>query len=382
MSKQEAKQHIDSKSPQQEARRSRGRVPGQIAFPRNSLKQALEVAKAIERDNAGQPYDPILLATQSLKTTNRSSKFEILATSSERYGLTIGNSRAKSIALTPLGSAIVAPTDESKTGTNIREALLTPDLFREFYTRYDRKNIPREEIVRNVLEKDLKVPRGDVTACYEVLIQNISDYNLIVNSGENKLLYLDNLGKASAVTLVSQSEESSEVEPEIGEGSTEGLIAGKIGGTSSPPAIIEVKVPRVFISHSKNKTILGQIKQVLDFGKFQYVIAEEKETTAIPLPDKVFNLMWECNCAIINMSADSEKKQGDTFSINENVIAELWGAFLHYKKRVIIVIDSRLKDRLPSMMQGLTAIFYEGDKLAWDDGIRLQKALDEFRSQL
>jgi hypothetical protein len=102
----------------------------------------------------------------------------------------------------------------------------------------------------------------------------------------------------------------------------------------------------------------------------------------IPLPDKVFNLMWECNCAIINVSADTEKKQGDVFGINENVIAELWGAFLHYKKRVILVIDSRLKDKLPSMMQGLTAIFYEGDKLAWDDGIRLQKALDEFRNQL
>ena len=60
---------------------------------------------------------------------------------------------------------------------------------------------------------------------------------------------------------------------------------------------------------------------------------------------------------IINISADAEKKQGETFGINENVIAELWGAYLHYKKRVILVIDKRLKERMPSILEGLTAIF-------------------------
>jgi hypothetical protein len=49
---------------------------------------------------------------------------------------------------------------------------------------------------------------------------------------------------------------------------------------------------------------------------------------------------------------------------------------------VILVIDKKLKDLLPSILQGLTAIFYEGDELSWNDGMRLQKALTEFREKL
>ena len=121
---------------------------------------------------------------------------------------------------------------------------------------------------------------------------------------------------------------------------------------------------------------------MLSFGNFKYEIAEERETTAIPLPDKVFGLMLKCNCAIINISADEEKRQGETYGMNENVLIEIGGAFLHYEKRVILVIDKKLKDLLPSILQGLTAIFYEGDELSWNDGMRLQKALTEFRSTL
>src|SRR2546428_5745754 len=112
------------------------------------------------------------------------------------------------------------------------------------------------------------------------------------------------------------------------------------------------------------------------------VISEEKETAATPLSDRVSGLMWDCNCAIINISADDEKKEEEILRINENVLAEVWGAYLHYKKRVILVIDKRLKDDLPSVMQGLTTIFYERNQLSWTDGMKLQNALNEFRNQL
>ena len=92
-------------------------------------------------------------------------------------------------------------------------------------------------------------------------------------------------------------------------------------------------VRRVFISHSKNKTIVKQIKEMLDFGKFEYEVAEERETLAIPISEKVFGLMEKCNCAIINLSADEEKKQKDsTYTINENVLTEIGAAYLHYKR--------------------------------------------------
>jgi len=395
------------------------KVPEQFPFPRNSLKEALAVPRAIEHDNAGKPYDTALLAKQSFNTTPRSSSFEVLLTSSERYGLTVGSSRAKAISLTAEGDAIVASSDESIRAANIRRALLTPKVFEEFFTRYDGKILPSEEILKVVLEQEFQVPKPYVYECYEVLMKNIADYDLLIPFGDSRTVYLGKLMKQAGMPQPPVVEPTAEqppvVQPPVDQPPVDqppvdqppGVqtpVAGpkkgdeKWGGltglltTSGPPvpvatpppepAKIDVKVPRVFISHCKNKNILRQIKQMLDQGKVERVISEEKETAATPLSDRVSGLMWDCNCAIINISADDEKKEEETLEINENVIAEVWGAYLHYKKRVILVIDRRLKDKLPNSMQGLTAIFYEQNQISWTDGVRLQSALNEFRNQL
>ena len=400
------------------------KVPEQFPFPRNSLKEALAVPRAIEHDNAGKPYDTALLAKQSFNTTPRSSSFEVLLTSSERYGLTVGSSRAKAISLTAEGDAIVASSDESIRAANIRRALLTPKVFEEFFTRYDGKILPSEEILKVVLEQEFQVPKPYVYECYEVLMKNIADYDLLIPFGDSRTVYLGKLMKQAGMPqppVVEPTAEQPPVEqppvdqppgvqppgvqpPGVQPPGVQPPVAGpkkgdeKWGGltdllpTSGPPvpvatpppepAKIDVKVPRVFISHCKNKNILRQIKQMLDQGKVERVISEEKETAATPLSDRVSGLMWDCNCAIINISADDEKKEEETLEINENVIAEVWGAYLHYKKRVILVIDRRLKDKLPNSMQGLTAIFYEQNQISWTDGVRLQSALNEFRNQL
>jgi hypothetical protein len=47
-----------------------------------------------------------------------------------------------------------------------------------------------------------------------------------------------------------------------------------------------------------------------------------------------------------------------------------------------LVIDLRFKGRLPSVLDGITAIFYEGEELTLTDGIKLMQALDEFRNKL
>ncbi|TMP98786.1 MAG: hypothetical protein E6K99_06685 [Thaumarchaeota archaeon] len=390
------------------------KVPEQFPFPRNSLKEALAVPRAIEHDNAGKPYDTTHLAKQSFNTTPRSSSFEVLLTSSERYGLTVGSSRAKAISLTAEGDAIVASSDESIRAANIRRALLTPKVFEEFFARYDGKILPSEEILKVVLEQEFQIPKPYVYECYEVLMKNITDYDLLLAFGDSRTVYLGKLMKQAGMPQPPVVEPTAEqppvVQPPVDQPpgvqppGVQPPVAGpkkgdeKWGGltdllpTSGPPvpvatpppepAKIDVKVPRVFISHCKNKNILRQIKQMLDQGKVDRVISEEKETGATPLSDRVSGLMWDCNCAIINITVDDEKKEEETLEINENVFAEVWGAYLHYKKRVILVIDRRLKDKLPNSMQGLTAIFYERNQISWTDGVRLQNALNEFRDQL
>jgi predicted nucleotide-binding protein len=369
----EGKQTETAKSVQS-ADSKRGRPPGDApTFPRDTLKRTLSLAKSIDMNNAGRPFDRLTLAG-SVNYSPNSSGFRQLIISSGRYGLTEGGYAADKIALTALGSQIVAPTSESQVNQGLRTALLNPPLFRKVLDFYDKKNIPREEILKNALKKEFQVAPEDVDACYEVLMTNMKDYNLIQNIRGNDFLQLDRLSETSVTPVT---------ETATGEGL--GTATTSVPMQGPPVETIQreiVKIPRVFISHSKSKNILGQIKQMLDFGKFEYIIAEDKETTAMPLSDKVFDLMLDCNCAIINISADAEKKQGETFEPNENVLAELWGAYLHYKKRVILVIDRRLKDKLPSIMQGLTAIYYDGDELSWSDGMRLQASLSEFRNQL
>jgi predicted nucleotide-binding protein len=89
--------------------------------------------------------------------------------------------------------------------------------------------------------------------------------------------------------------------------------------------------------------------------------------------------MRKCNCAVINVSADEQEKQEEKgYRINQNVLIEIGAAFLQYDKRVILLVDKRVQ--LPSNLQGLNALYYEGDELSWEIGMRLQKALTEFRS--
>ena len=365
---------LTSKSEQEtsieETKQRRGRKAGAIAFPRNSLTEALKVPQVIWDKSAGNPF-PLLDIASKLEYSPTSSGFRELIRSSQRYGLTnetFTQDLTKTISLTPLGNSIVAPTPDEDVNALKRRALETPDIFQKVFASLNGKIIPPLDSFKNMLIRNYHLDKSDAEACYEILVQNINELGLSEDIQGKVYLRLDRLGaseKGEEEKGVHETEEKEKLEKE-----------------RQPPTIAQGKVPWVFISHSKNKKILDQIKQMLSFGTFKYEIAEERETIAIPLSDKVFGLMQKCNCAIINISADEEKRQGETYGINENVLIEIGGAFLHYDKRVILVIDKKLKDRLPSILQGLTAIFYEGDELSWNDGMRLQKALTEFRSTL
>ena len=367
----------ERRRPQKQSKKL-GRPPSDApTFPRDTLNESLQVARAIRRDGSGDPMNPILLAN-SLKTTRRSKKYYELLRSSERYGLTDGTVFSKSISLTELGKALVIPTDEETLGSRLRRALLSPKLFGDFFANTDKKPIQKEAYLKNTLETKYNVRRVDVDTCYDILMKNIRDQNLIIKQGQEELLWLDNLGKAPPMNVATEMESSESTAGKTEPGSPLGQPTFETPHTKEEVA----KVPRVFISHSKNKKILDNVKQMLTFGNFDSRVAEEKETLSMPLSDKVFGLMKECNCAIINVSADQEKRQGDTYNINENVLIEIGASFLHYDKRVLLVIDQRFKDKLPTILQGITAIFYEGQELSLTDGMKLMKSLGEFRSKL
>ena len=137
---------------------------------------------------------------------------------------------------------------------------------------------------------------------------------------------------------------------------------------------------RVFISHGKNNDIVEQMKTMLDLADLEYEVAVDEETTAIPVPDKVLSAMRRCTAAVICVTADEETRHDDgSYRINENVLIEIGAAFVLYEKRVVLVWDKRLP--IPSNLQGLYRCEFEGNELSWGAGMKLMKAVNQFKKQ-
>ena len=352
----------------------KGRPPSDKApFPRCTLLQAIKLAQSINDNNAGQAYSRISLA-ESIESTPESSFFRNLITASSRYGLTDGSYKSEKIALTSIGLSIVSPRTDDEKNSGLQKALLSPELFNQVYTKFNSHKIPPVELFENTLVRDFNVATIDKKICAELIIKNAEELGIITEIKGSKYLQLEKLG------MVEISDKESTPVGEIVEDLDEDTDgeSEKIAKRIDPKFLIK---PTIFISHSKNIKILEQIKQILSFGEFEYKIAVEQETTAIPIPEKIFGFMRECNCALINVSADEqERKEDGSYGVNPNVLIEIGGAFLLYDKRVILLVDKRVK--LPSNLQGLYRSEYEGDELTWDTGIKLQNTLTQFKELL
>jgi predicted nucleotide-binding protein len=134
---------------------------------------------------------------------------------------------------------------------------------------------------------------------------------------------------------------------------------------------------KVFISHSKNTAMVDQVKDVLDLYDIDYEVAVEEETAAIPVPTKVMASMRRCQAGIVMVTADEQNKNGDGYTINTNVLIEIGAAFVLYDQGVILVWDRRLK--VPSNLQGLYRIDFEGAELSFATGTRLAKPVKGLR---
>lgn len=134
----------------------------------------------------------------------------------------------------------------------------------------------------------------------------------------------------------------------------------------------------VFISHGGNMEIVGQVETMLSLADIESEVAEKEETTAIPVPQKVFDAMRSCQAGIITVTADEGRKdENGNYSLNENVLIEIGAAFVLYDKKVVLVWDRRLP--VPSNLQGLYRCEFEGNELSWSAGMKLMKAIQGFK---
>jgi predicted nucleotide-binding protein len=177
--------------------------------------------------------------------------------------------------------------------------------------------------------------------------------------------------------------------PETGEEDTQAEIAnvepppqGKDPFTSgaAAPGKISNRGSKVFITHGKNKKILEQVKELVAFGKFEPVVAQERETAAKPVPDKVMDEMRSCHAAVIHVGIEGMlfDKEGNEYpQVNGNVLIEIGASMALYGRNFILLVEDGAK--LPSNLQGLYECRYSGDELNMPATMKLLKAFNEFR---
>ena len=117
------------------------------------------------------------------------------------------------------------------------------------------------------------------------------------------------------------------------------------------------------------------------FGELEPIVSIERESVSQPVPDKVMNDMRSCSAAIIHI--EDEQKLIDTESkqhtiLNPNVLIEIGAAIALYGRKFILLVKSGVE--LPSNLQGLYEVRYEGDELGGDATIRLLKAINEMKN--
>ena len=137
---------------------------------------------------------------------------------------------------------------------------------------------------------------------------------------------------------------------------------------------------RVFITHGKNNKILEQVKEIVAYGKFEPVVAKERETAAKPVPDKVMDDMRTCSAAVIHVGVEETLTNSDgekVAQINGNVLIEIGAAMALYGRRFILLVEEGLK--LPSNLQGLYECRYEGKELTGSATMKMLRAFNEFK---
>lgn len=137
---------------------------------------------------------------------------------------------------------------------------------------------------------------------------------------------------------------------------------------------------RVFITHGHNQKILGQVKELVAYGKFEPIVAQERETAAKPVPEKVMDDMRGCRAAVIHVGVDGilfDKEGNELPQINGNVLIEIGAAMALYGRDFILLVEEGVK--LPSNLQGLYECRYKGDELNMEATMKLLKAFNTFQ---
>lgn len=355
----------------------------QSEFPLTTLQHAQKIASALVDNFAGDSAPPPDVAL-ALGISPTSSAWQVLAGASIAYGLSDGGINANVIKLTALGRRLVAPEAEGEDVAARREAILQPRLLREFFEKYRRAKLPNDVIAGNVL-KSLGLPADRTANALEIIKANGAYAGIIRSTPTGPFVSLDSPSVPIAATTADVQDNNASDPADLDEGLR--AVAERVAQPAATTLVAaeatresDSKANRVFITHGKQRAIVGQIKELLLFGKFEPIVSIERESTAIAVPEKVFEDMRSCGAGVLHVGAEGHYLDKDGVQhakLNDNVLIEIGAAMALYGKRMILLVEKGVN--LPSNLQGLYRCEYEGDKLDYESTMKLLKTFSQFR---
>lgn len=218
---------------------------------------------------------------------------------------------------------------------------------------------------------------NDQAVCYFQIAQGADLGTLTIGRRGQPTRFDFDLDAAS--TFVKISLPDSEKNPDPSDASDNGSIKLVIEELAPTSRTSENVVDRVFITHGKNQKILNQVKEIVSYGKFEPVVAQEHETTSKPVPDKVMEDMRSCQAAVIHVGAEGvlfDEHGNEHPQINGNVLIEIGAAMALYDRNFILLVEEGVQ--LPSNLQGLYECRYEGQELSGNATMKLLKVFNDF----
>jgi hypothetical protein len=142
-------------------------------FPKNTLEDAIKVAKAIEEKNAGNPMPARDVAIAVGFRQPQDWRFLELLRSASQYGLVSGTGPTASVNLTKLGQDVVAPSSPSQRSEALLAAFRNVKDFEEVEKFYGGKHIPEDEFFLNTVTREFGIPKDRVETFATIFRDNL-----------------------------------------------------------------------------------------------------------------------------------------------------------------------------------------------------------------
>lgn len=364
----------------------------QSDVPMTTLDDALRVPQAILDHYSGKPSSPLHVA-KALSVDPGGSQFRLITGAAIAFGLIDGGAQAAAISVTDLARRILRPKEEHGDLLAKREAVLLPRVFGLFLKQYDGHPFPRTDIAQNVLE-EMGVPRDKTTEVLDRIDSSARSVGFIEEIKDKLYVTLQGTATPTPAATTEKEDITQETQPSPrsetrhpAEPSTQPkgvpvtTTVAPRGSDLTAAIADDLRRRRVFITHGKNKALVDPISKLLEYGELEPVVSVDRQSVSKPVPEKVMGDMRACGAAIIHVDAEQTivaKDGTEHVVLNPNVLIEIGAAMAFYGRRFILLVRDGVK--LPSNLQGLYEVRYNGDTLDAVATIKLLEAIKDIKN--